>query len=327
MPDIVGQDTILEGDLPDRAINYGSLAAFAAKTQEDWDSELRGAEEERWGQRVLGGLFEGLQQGQPFVLSLLRALIEAIFEGPEDYPDSDSALIAIASKFSGKWRDILTVKDASLYTSAQVAAAGRPIYDLFDAAAGNLSSSWSVSYVQPLAGGRICLDGDGNCWWNGFGFAPRTGRARYTAATTSGDVQAITVVMPLKVQTPTLLGQPSHLRLLGRCDSTLSNYVYAEISHDSVELGKVSGGVETVWATTSLTPADSDVWDFLPGTSGNNYYMRLRRNGVVVLDYDDTGATSSKGSGFRGVGFEMHAASRGLTGQNSPGTMAVFSAE
>jgi hypothetical protein len=329
VPNVVGQDTILDGDLPDRSANYSSLAAFAAKTQEDWDAELRGAEEERWGERVLGGLFEGLEQGKPFVLALLQAMIQAIFDDPiTNYPDPDSALVGIASAFNGKWRELLTLKDASLYTSAQAAAAGRPIYDLFDGSSGAISSSkWDVSYVQPLAGGRVRQDGNGNCWWSGFGFAPRTARARYTAATTDTDVQIVKVVMPTTVQDPSLLGQPSHLRLLGRCDSTLDNYVYAEISDDGVELGCVVDGDETVWATTTATPADSDAWDFHVGTSGNNYYMKLNRNGVLAIDYDDVANDSVKGAAFRSVGFEMHAASRGLYGQTSPGTMAVFSAD
>jgi hypothetical protein len=328
VPNVVGQDTILDGDLPDKTANYSSLAAFAAKTQEDWDDELRGAEQTRWGDGVLGGLFDGLEQGKPFVAALIQALVQDAFEGIADtFENVGDALGAVASNFNGKWRDIINAKDAADYANAQLAVSTRPIVDLFDGAAGNLSASWDVDYVQPLAGGQVRQDGKGNCWWNGFGFAPRTAQCRYNAVATTTDVQIVTVVMPLAVQKPPLLGQRSHLRLFGRVDSTVDNYVYAEITNDSAELGCVVSGSETVWATTTTATQDGDVFDFLIGTGANNYYFRLRRNGIVIIDYDDVGNVSRKGASYRSVGFEMHAASRGVLGQTSPGTMAVFSAD
>lgn len=328
MPNVVGQDTILEGDLPDKTANYSSLAAFAAKTQEDWEDELRGAEETRWGDGVLGGLFSGLEQGKPFVAALISALLQDAFEGITDPLGTvGEAFTSWASNFNGKWRDILAAKDAADYANAQLAVSTRPIVDLFDAAAGNLSADWDVNYLEPLAGGQVKQDGKGNCWWNGFGFAPRTAQCRFNAVDTTTDVQVVTVVMPLAVQAPPLLGQKSHLRLLGRVNSALDTYVYAQITDDEVELGYSVSGSETVWASTSTATQDGDVWDWLVGTGANNYYFRLRRNGIVVLDYDDTANSSQKGSGYRSVGFEMHAASRGVLGQTSPGTMAVFSAD
>lgn len=328
MPDVVGQDTILEGDLPEQTANYSSLAAYAAKTQEDWDGELRGAEESRWGDGVLGGLFEGLEQGKPFVAALIQAIIQEAFDDfTEVFDNVGDALTAVASRFNGKWRDILAAKDAADYANAQLAVSTRPIVDLFDGASGALSGDWDIDYVQPLAGGQIRQDGKGNCWWNAFGFAARTGRARFNAVDTATDIQIITVVMPLAVQDPALLGQKSHLRILARVDATVDNYVYAEITNDSVELGCVVSGSETMFATTSTATQNGDVWDFLVGTSTDDYYFRLRRNGIVIIDYDDTGTVSQKGAGFRSVGFEMHAASRGIVGQTSPGTLAVFSAD
>lgn len=328
MTNIVGVDTILEGDLPDRAANYDSLAAFAAKTEEDWDDELRGAEETRWGDGVLGGLFDGLEQGKSFVAALISALITDAFEGITDPLGTVAeALESWGSNINGKWRDIINAKDAADYANAQLAVSTRPIVDLFDGASGALSGDWTVDYLEPLAGGQVRQDGNGNCWWSGFGFAPRTAQCLFDTLVTTTDIQVVTVVMPLAVQDPPLLGQRSHLRLIARLDAGFDNYVYAEITNDTVELGCVVGGSETVWATSSTATQDGDVWDFLVGTSANNYYFRLKRNGIVVLDYDDTGTVSQMGASYRSVGFEMHAASRGVLGQTSPGMMAVFSAD
>ena len=334
MPDIVGQDTIVEGDLPEQVANYTSLAAHAAKTQEDWEDELVGAENNRWGSGVLGGLFQGLNQGKPFVAALVEAIITRVFPDFADAVENvTTAFDKLSENFNGKWRDIRNAKDAADYANAQLAVSNRTIKDLFDQDEGDLSADWDVVQFPTLAGGKIQQDGAGNAWWDGFGTAARTGRARFNAATTTIDNQVITVVMPLAVQKPPLLGAKSHLRLLGRLnnaglnDSTLS-YVYAEITNDSASIGyKVSGGDDVEAATVGTATQDGDVWDFWVGITGNDRMFKLRRNGVVILSYNDTGNASTKGSSNRYVGFEMRAASRGLLGQTSPGTIAVFSAD
>lgn len=285
MPE-VGVDTILEGDLPDSAANYSSLAALAAKTQTDWEDEFTAAETDRWtiSQNV----------------------------------------------FSGKWRDIFNAKNAADYANAQLAVSTRPIKDLFDAASGNLSSDWDIDYydsVFGLAGGLVQEDGEGSAWWDGFGIIDKGVVCRFNALDTTTDLQIVTIVMPLCVQDPPLLGSKSHMRMYARMNSTADDYLYAEITNDSVALGYAISGSETEFANTSTATADGDVWDFVVGTLSNNYYFRVKRNGVVVLDYDDTTPVSEMDGSHRSVGFGMYSASRGLLGQTSPGTIAVFSAD
>jgi len=282
----VGVDTILEGTLPTVAANFSSLAAHAAKTQSDWEDELKGAETTRW--------------------TISRNV------------------------FSGKWRDIINAKDAADYANAQLAVSTRPIKDLFDAAAGNLSSDWDISYydsVLGLAGGEVQEDGAGNAWWDGFGISARGVFCRFNATDTTTDLQIITIVMPLCVQDPPLLGSKSHMRMYARMNSTADDYVYAEITNDTVALGYAVSGSETEFCNASTATQDGDVWDFIIGTISSNYYFRLKRNGLVVLDYDDTAPVSQMDGSHRSVGFGMYSASRGLLGQTSPGTLAVFSAD
>lgn len=329
MPDIVGVDTLLAGDPPEQAANYDSLAAFAAKTQGDWEDELTGAEVNRWGENgLLGGLFAGLAQGKPFIAALIEALLrEAFPEYDEIVEDVETAFIDFASLFNGRWRDIVAAKDAADYANAQLAVSNRPIRDLFDDAEGDLNSDlWDIDYfdsVGGLAGGEVQQDGAGNAWWDGFGISARTGRCRFKDATTATDDQIATIVMPLRVQPPALFTGQSHMRILLRVNADNDDFVYAEITDDSVAIGCSVSGSEDEWATASTATQDGDVWDFYcQGT-----YFVLERNGLVVLDYDDTGAVSEMDSDHRYVGFEMFANSRGLLGQTSPGTLAVFSAD
>lgn len=328
MPDVVGVDTLLEGDLPEQAANYDSLAAFAAKTAEEWQADLADAETLRWGDGVLGGFFAGLQQGKPFVVALIEAVIHEVFEDIEDFfEDVETVFGQLGSSFSGKWRDIIAAKDAADYANAQLAVSTRPIKDLFDGAAGDLSSTlWDIDYydsVGGLAGGEVQQDGKGNAWWDGFGIAARGVTCRYKDLATATDDQIATVVMPLRVQEPPLFGAQSHFRIFLRMNDTKDDYVFVDITDDSAEIGYAVSGSETVWDDTGTATQDGDVWDAY--CTGTDY--TVKRNGVALLTYADTAADAESDSDHRFVGFGMYAASRGLGGQTSPGTMAVFSAD
>jgi hypothetical protein len=327
VPDVVGTDTILEGDLPEGVANYTSLAAFAAKTESDWNNELRGNEETRWGDGLLGGLFAGLAEGKPFIAALIEAILQEVFpEYDESVADVDQAFIDLSALFGGRWRDIVAAKDAADYANAQLAVSNRPIRDLFDEAAGDLAADWDVDYfdsVGGLAAGEVQYDGEGNCWWDGFGIAARTGRCVFTALTTTTDDQIATAVMPLRVQPPAPLTGQSYLRILLRVNAAGTNYTYAEITDDSAALGCRVGGTVTEFDSVGTVTQDGDVWDFFVDGS----VLTLERNGIVVLSHDDSGGVAEMDSDHRYVGFEMFANSRGLLGQTSPGTMAVFSAD
>lgn len=328
MTDIVGTDTLVEGDLPETAANFGSLAAFAAKTETDWTDELANAETVRWGSGgILGGLYEGLEEGKPFMAALIQAIIHKVFEDIADLFDNvDDAFDSMASNFSGKWRDILAAQNSADYANAQLAVMNRLISDVFDSAAGNLSSDWTVSYDGPFgAGGTIQQDGHGNAWWDGFGGIYRIGTAVWNAAVTTTDLQLISTVMPLPVQAPSIGGH-SWMRLIGRSDSTADNCVWAEISNDYAAIGYTVSGTDHTLASQSTATANGDTWDFFIGSAADDDEFILKRNQVVVATY--TSSSPMKGSAFRSVGFAMRANDRNLfLSQTSPGKLAMFSAD
>lgn len=116
----VGIDTILAGDLPAGAANFTSLAAHAAKTQEDWDDELKNAEIARWGNSgVLGGLFQGLAQGKPFIVALIQAIVQKAFGVSDTHTTIADALENLRSRFDTKW----TALDGAQTTAANAMAA------------------------------------------------------------------------------------------------------------------------------------------------------------------------------------------------------------
>ena len=307
----------------------GGFADYAATTQEEWTQTYTSAETLPWGDSgLLGALFEGLNAGKPFVAALIEAIAQQILDGFTDAVDTVAdGLDALADGFSGKWRDLSDTVNAATYANAQIAALTRPIVDLFDAAAGNLSANWDVETVD-LGGGEIQLDGTGNAWWDSFGGVNRGNRCRWNADQTATNSQLITIVMPTAVQQG--IAADSYVRMLGHVvdTSTIDDYVYAEIGYNYAEIGYAVAGSETVLDTETITSGEGDVWDFVCGESDSDYHFKLKQNGVTVVDTTDSGTAHSLGSGYRSVGFEMYAASRvAFISQTSPGKIAVFSAD
>ena len=318
------------GTTPDGAYDgTGGFADYAATTQSEWETSISDSEAAPWGSGgLLGAMFAGLASGKPFVVALIEAIIAAAFEGVASVATTvENALADLGSNFSGKWRDVNNAVDAASYANAQLAASTRPIVDLFDGAAGNLSASWDVSTVDS-GGGEIQQDGTGNAWWDAFGGVNRGNRCRWNALQTGTNSQLITIVMPTAVQEGILAD--SYVRMLGHVvdTGTIDDYVFAEISYDYAKIGYCVAGSHTVLDTETITSNVGDVWDFVCGESDSDYHFRLRQNGVTVVDTTDSGAAHTLGAGYRSVGFEMYAASRiAFVSQTSPGKIAVFSAD
>lgn len=94
--------------MPERAANYESLAAFAAKTQEQWEDDLVGEQETRWGNNgVLGGLFSGLNKDKPFVAAIIEALVQEIFGDDGVFANVAEARAAARERFQQKWNDLV----------------------------------------------------------------------------------------------------------------------------------------------------------------------------------------------------------------------------
>ena len=317
------------GTTPDGGLDDTGIAAFAATTESEWEDSITAAETAPWGDSgLLGALFEGLSAGKPFVVALIEAILAAAVEGLTTAAETvEDALLDLAAGFNGKWRDLADTVNAAAYANAQLAALTRPIVDLFDDAAGDLSANWDVETVDS-GGGEIQLDGVGNAWWDAFGGVNRGNRCRWNAAQTATNSQLITIVMPTPVQQGILAD--SYVRVLGHVADTgsIDDYIYFEIGFDYAEIGYCVAGSETTLDSQSITSGTGDTWDIICGAPDSDYHFQLKQNGVVVVDTTDAGTAHSVGAGYRSVGFEMYAASRvAFLSQTSPGKIAVFSAD
>ena len=108
---LTGGALTLTAEIPAGSANYASLSAWAAKTQEDWEDELRGREVTRWGvDGVLGGLFQGLNRDKPFVAALIEALIQEFFGEDGVFANVAEARAAARARFADKWNDLVDAR-------------------------------------------------------------------------------------------------------------------------------------------------------------------------------------------------------------------------
>lgn len=314
--------------LPEGAANYDSLHDFAAKTEEDWHGELEANEVNRWGDNgVLGGLFQGLAQGKPFIAALIEAVVHEAFEDITGaYEATEDAFASLGANFNGKWYDLISAADAAAYANAQLAVQNRAIVDLFDNALSDLSSypSWDVKALG-VGGGKVIQDGNGNAAWSYF-LGDRGERYRWNAAQTATSDQVISTVASTRVQ-EALLGGQSHCRLLGRVVDTgdIGTFAYAEWTDNGASVGYSIAGTKTELKSQSTATSNGDRWDFY--LTGDDWQLRRNNTPLITVGASDgtTGATS--GAGYQSVGFEMFAAARALINQTSPGKLAMFSAD
>ncbi|EAS0269351.1 hypothetical protein E7939_21910 [Salmonella enterica] len=88
-----------------------------------------------------------------------------------------------------------------------------------------------------------------------------------------------------------------------RCDAGMTQGAFVRANRTTIQLGRFtrsgSTWTWTVWTSQSRTNNQGDILRIR--TSGDNYYVLV--NGTTVISWTDSGASVSKGAGFRRAGF------------------------
>jgi len=133
----------------------------------------------------------------------------------------------------------------------------------------------------------------------------RTSAIRYTTVPTDTDRQKIGCAFSAAPRTGGFL-QAGLSFIIGRCNSAVTSYVYLALGSNTIELGCVVSGVQTVFVPTSTY-----VFGFKPtaaywlecGTTGGTRVFRVWENSTVLFSYTDSGNVSQLGASFRYTGF------------------------
>jgi len=331
----VGYDTILEGDLPERSANYTSLAAFAAKTQTDWEDEIWGAEENRWGDNgLLGALFGGLEAAGSFVLSILQTLANSIFEGVNFvFTAVNDAVTAIAETFASWWESVSRANTTGLITlTGQLAdgvAGGVAVFDEFDGSSStNLGVDWSV--VSDGAGaGSFGLSGTGRAEWKISGAAARRHVNVYDTPLAT-DYQVVSCVIGTVPSVPAVSeADPPWTYLIGRCNSAGDTFVWVRFNDVKIQLGYTASGVFTAFPGAEV---DRSGWssgaeiEFFVGTDDDDRDFVVKANGLTVLEYTDSADVSALGGSYRYPGLAASAVGYSVFTQLAPPSLSAWAA-
>jgi hypothetical protein len=274
------------------------LAAFAVKTQFDWNNQQRNTLLARFLPAQLGffGLFDA---------------------------------VAVAQKSANFANITNTITKAT--TLAAAVASGVAVTDEFNGSSANdLGASWTRTSTGS-GSGFWGPNGFGSAVWKTSGGGSRQHYDRHNTPLFT-DFQAVMTVVS---KYPTKIYSPSNFTyLVGRANSnglSSATFVYLRISTNQLALGKcVSGTFNAPWVTMETTNVIGDQISLLLGTNASQRNFIVVQNGFAVINHTDT-TSSDYGSGFRYVGVINNAAPGGRVPggvllQKTPASLDLFAA-
>ncbi len=275
---------------PEEAQNFGSFSSFAAKTQTEWEDDLRIPEEQRW-QVALAGTdnmklaTSDAQDSANFANTVLGTSFQSNVDGG----------VQMSESFNGP-------------------------------PAPDFGANWTYT-TQYTGGGTYGPNGLGRAAWVKSGGLSRAILYRHVQETV-GDFQAVQILLRTLPEDPGT-DQPALNYLRARINAAQDSWIYARIGRVTVQLGRVIGGSETAFATENLIIRPGQVWRLQcgtdDGTTSNLREFVVYRNGTEVMR--ETDSLSNYGADYRGVGMTAEARSRAFaTTQTAPGEIDVWSA-
>lgn len=162
------------------------------------------------------------------------------------------------------------------------------------------------NYDQASSGaptGALRTDGN-NAWWNVGGNGQGVRFARVTTPLFT-IYQGLQVVLDTKIANLNLVDP--HVRMLLRCNTARTSYVYVDIRHDLIEVFKVISGSTTSLGSAPLPMASAagDRWTFKAGTNVSDDEFVVLQNTAEAFRVQDGGTLAGKGTGFEYTGFAL----------------------
>lgn len=258
-----------DGVQPSGSIGYGELAAYAAKSEQDWRAEMAAPHEQAWGDTgFLGSLFQDLARGKPFAVAVLENLIESIWSGTGGLGDVIGGIF-----------DPNAARLAMEETQRRIAAAVAQIIGMSTVSVnfGELPSGpylpgWDRVRVAGSTGTLVVQDGVLRIVDN-VGFGGSRWRALYLDQVAPGADVRVDAVF---ASAPGFLSGAANKIIAKARDS--NEFCFATLLHDRADLGLMIDGRETV-LKSSLCKFSPTV-PFSVVAQGNT--LKLLRDGQLV---------------------------------------------
>ncbi|TDH57557.1 hypothetical protein E2F47_01960 [Mycobacterium eburneum] len=222
-----------------------------------------------------------------------------------------AAVSGLASTVQSLQASVAEVQNAQSTVSNSVTLADAP-------STGSVTTSdWGPDWTMR---GNGTVDRSATAFqWIDSGNSPRQRWGTYTTAT-AGDRQRAGYIFASLMESP-LAGSSGNCgnALTVRSSADGTTCVYARNYYDHVELGFMSGGTMTVWASASVAPNSGSLWELVAGSDTDEYEFTVLQNGQTVLSYSDaTNKQSQMGASYRYGGMGMLSDAR-YTGESTPG--------
>lgn len=205
---------------------------------------------------------------------------------------------------------------------------------------GTLGTNWTQTYTGP--GGGVCTTeatakGHGRARWTANDpDTTFTGRRSVVAGpfrdfVTSTDTQLISITVNNTPEFTPGVGAANHMwgRMGRNVDGTWNGYgVRATVGWGFCQISAFKNFVETVLDRefVLVPPVAGESFVFEVGNAANPGHYALKRDGNVIVNFDDTGLTAvNTGVNYRGVGFGLSAGGAILT-QATPAQLRSISA-
>lgn len=303
--------------IPNDAVNKGSMAAYAAKTQQDWEEERRAAVTQR-----LTPARAGFQKiGQDFS-TIIDNLVKGFFGWTGSgfrHEDSAQALADQAAATAA-----LSAAVTALQNNQNNQAVGGTA-EFIDFSPRSDSSSLGGDFTQTYSGSGSGLWGivSGRAAWISVNDAPRSCVAVYNAEQTTTDYQMVGASF---ATSPMWFNAAAQARnyLFGRMNSSGTSYVYADFGKYDVELGCVVSGVKTVFAAeTDFSFKSNALYWLRTGTVGGLRIFQVLEGTTPIITHTEVGSTSMVGASYRYCGTGVKAYATGF-GTSPPGKTSAW---
>ena len=346
------------GGYPEDAANYDSLAAFAAKTQEEWETEMRGEQREPWDFTFLG-FFQDLQQGKPFAVALLEAVAKGLgipvgnwLTTEEIVAEINAWSADVGASIEDAGENIEGVIDSIIQGFHAWTQTGFTEADLTEfantvgAALGTLSAmglrlnrlegenAVILEDFSTYPNNTNSLGSEWVQWYTGTGGGTlgivngyaifnlqldTAGKWAYAVYNTPVSSDFHKVSAAMSV--PNEFFGVSQNILVARANPVPNgDHVFARLSWRKVEMGFVKGGAVTVLGAVDRLFTNGAIYTL--DCTADRTWM-LWENNTQILQVTDVGAASSLGASFRSTGFGTFAPN-GVARPGVAGSFATF---
>lgn len=279
----------------------------------------------------IGGLRDFMNGLHDWVAELIDNIISAIRGIPIVGGVIADVFSAVADLLGLGTDAQTTASDAqdqiAIMQAKSTVSGGVTIIDEFDGTAGtNMSSRGYIEVARGAGAGTYTLDGNGNAKWNKSGNAYRFFLEIHPTPLSTNKVAA-KIVVNKKRQEPSIFMQSSQQYVVVNCNEDGSEYYYIRWEYYAAYLGYYSGGTNHDIQSVSIDEKDGDAFEIRLGESGTARNLRGYRNGLKILDKNDTAAVIDLNSSHLRTGWIAAAGTNGFFDQNNPSEYSTFTAK